>query len=169
LLDCAAEKSGICEIITEPGSANAGLLAGHFDWLDQGACFAVLPVNGREDWLALIVCVCNRQNIRAKSGMSEKDKELLNAVGRQISVSLEEARLYKETLDKTMELTHKIETIQVMNNIDKSILSSLQPQEILETDVSLIPQVVSCDRAAVNIADKKKGGFFVKDLSGHIS
>lgn len=157
----AVDNNGIGEIKLETGSEEEPL-GGHYNWIEDADTLAVLPISGREGYLGLIVCVCGRTNPKAKTGIAQRDKELLRGIGQQISVSLEEARLYKKALDKTMELSHKVETIQVMNNIDRNILSSLEPQEILETVVRLIPQVVACDRTAVNMADRKKGGWFVK-------
>ncbi|TAN62240.1 PAS domain S-box protein [bacterium] len=157
----AVDNNGIGEIKLETGSEEEPL-GGHYNWLEDAGTLAVLPIAGRDGYLGLIVCVCGRTNPKAKTDIAQRDKELLRGIGQQISVSLEEARLYKKALDKTMELSHKVETIQVMNNIDRNILSSLEPQEILETVVRLIPQVVACDRTAVNIADRKKGGWFVK-------
>ena len=46
--------------------------------------------------------------------------------------SLENAALFEESMGKTIDLSRRIEMISVMHEIDRSILSTLEPQEILE-------------------------------------
>lgn len=55
--------------------------------------------------------------------ITERDKKVMLGIAHQVSTALEQARLYKETTDKSMELSHKIETIQVMNEIEHSFNS----------------------------------------------
>ncbi|OGP18674.1 MAG: hypothetical protein A2V21_310025 [Deltaproteobacteria bacterium GWC2_55_46] len=46
-----------------------------------------------------------------------------------------------------------------MNEIDKSILSTLKPKEILEIAARMVSKIVSCDRATVALIDRERGGF----------
>ncbi|OGP18790.1 MAG: hypothetical protein A2054_05555 [Deltaproteobacteria bacterium GWA2_55_10] len=46
-----------------------------------------------------------------------------------------------------------------MNEIDKSILSTLESKEILEIAARMVSRVVPCDRATVALVDREKGGF----------
>jgi len=91
-----------------------------------------------------------------------KDKEVMEGIAHQVSTALEETRLYKECIDNTMELSHKIETIQVMHEIDRSILSTLETQEILETISSMVTRLIPADRVTVALIDRERGGFVYK-------
>ncbi len=65
----------------------------------------------------------------------------------------------KSPLRKAIELSRKIETIQVMHEIDRGILSTLESQEILETATRMVARVIPCDRVTVVLVDKEKQGF----------
>ncbi|MBM2838921.1 MAG: hypothetical protein HW415_1546, partial [Deltaproteobacteria bacterium] len=92
----------------------------------------------------------------------ERDKKIMVGISQQVSVALEQARFYKESVDKTLELSHKIETIKVMNQIDRSIHSTLKAEELLETVTRLISKVIPCDRATVSLVDMERDGFIYK-------
>ena len=93
---------------------------------------------------------------------TEKDMRIISGISNQVSIALEQARLYKESVDKTMELSHKIETIQVMHEIDRSILSTLETQEILETITSMVTRLIPAERVTVVLVDRERGGFVYK-------
>ncbi len=86
----------------------------------------------------------------------------MEGIAHQVSTALEETRLYKESIDKAMELSRKIETIQVMHEIDRSILSTLETQEILETISSMVTRLIPADRVTVALIDRERGGFVYK-------
>ncbi len=87
-----------------------------------------------------------------------RERGLVHGIGQQVSIALEEARHYKDYICKTMELTHKIKTIQTMYEIDKSILSTLDPYEVLDTAVCMTARLVPCSCAMVLLLDKERGG-----------
>ncbi|MBI1910539.1 MAG: GAF domain-containing protein [Deltaproteobacteria bacterium] len=120
---------------------------------------AVIPLIGREDYLGVLICIASGHSFKFVNGFSERDIEVMDGISHQVSIALDEARLYKESIDKTMELSRKIETIQTMHEIDKSILSTLEPQEILETAAQMIAKIIYCDRATLALVDKEKEGF----------
>lgn len=86
----------------------------------------------------------------------------MEGIAHQVSTALEETRLYKESIDKAMELSRKIETIQVMHEIDRSILSTLETQEILETISSMVTRLIPADRVTVVLISRERGGFVYK-------
>ncbi|MEK6545312.1 MAG: HD domain-containing phosphohydrolase, partial [Nitrospinota bacterium] len=94
-----------------------------------------------------------------KPDITEKDIKVMKGISNQVSTALEQARLYRESIDNAMELSRKIETIQVMNEIDRSILSTLKSNEMLETVTMMIGRLIQCDRATVVLVDKEKNGF----------
>src|SRR3989337_2262627 len=113
-----------------------------------------IPLIGKTDCLGLIIGI-----FKSPKEFTERDKKLMQGISHQVSTAIEEARLYKETVNKSMELSHKIETIQVMHEIDRSILSTLEAEEILETVTRLISKLISCDRATIALVDNERQGF----------
>lgn len=121
---------------------------------DISTLAVAIPLIGKAGTLGLIVGIYSHP-----VELTERDKKIMVGISQQASVALEQARLYKESVDKTLELSHKIETIKVMREIDRSILSTLEPQQILETATRMIAKVVPCDRATVVSVDKARQMF----------
>lgn len=126
--------------------------------MPQADCLNIIvlsPLMGKDDYLGLLVCV-----YRGLDGeLAGRDTEVMNGISHQVSIALGEARLYKESINRAMELSRKIETIQTMHEIDKYILSTLEPREILEASARMVAKLIHCDRATISLVDKEKGGF----------
>ncbi len=128
-----------------------------FSWLPGMGSMLVMPLSGRA-WVNGVLILFYKDT----KEFPEKDKKVIKGIMHQVSTALEEARLYRDSVDKAMELSHKIETVRVMREVDRSILSTLNPDEILETVVSLLGRLIPCDRATVAVADRERGGFIYK-------
>ena len=137
-------------IIEEAGNEGSSL----FPYIQGINTITIIPLSGRKDFLGFISGI-----YRKKPEITEKDMKVMQGISNQLSTALEQARLYRESLDKSMELSHKIETIQVMNDIDRSILSTFRSNEMLETVIMMIGRLIFCDRATVVLVDKEKDGF----------
>lgn len=151
--------------------------AATFDWLPDINTLVVIPLIGKKGPLGLIVGVytdasfMHRQAqherekaarpelVEGQSIFTERDMKIMQGIMHQVSVALDEAKFYKESIDKAMELSHQIETVQTMHEIDKSILSTLEPQEILETAARMVARLMPCDRVTVALVDREKKGF----------
>jgi putative nucleotidyltransferase with HDIG domain len=59
-------------------------------------------------------------------------------------------------MESSMELANKMETLKVIHEIDLSILSSLEPQQILETAIRNIARIIPCDRAEAVLLDRDR-------------
>lgn len=125
-----------------------------FPWLPDFNTVVLIPLIGKEGCLGFVGAIFTHTR-----EFTEKDMRIMNGISGQVSTALEQARLYRESVNKTMELSHKIETIQVMNEIDRSILSTLNPGEILETVVMTVSRVIPCDRVSVVLVDGERQGF----------
>jgi putative nucleotidyltransferase with HDIG domain/PAS domain S-box-containing protein len=104
--------------------------------------------------------------IKVETPFGDKEKTILKGIVYQIVSALENASLYREALEKTMDLNRRIETISAMHSIDREILSTLESQEILENTVKIIGRIISCDRASVTLVDKEMEGFIYKSGFG---
>lgn len=128
--------------------------AGIFGWIGEARTIFVIPLIGRYGYQGLLMGIhINR------SEFDERERKVMKGISQHVSLALEDARLYKESIDKSMELSHKIETIQVMHEIDKNILSTLKPSGVLEIAIRMVSRVIPCDRAAIALLDKERGGF----------
>src|SRR3989304_2082382 len=95
----------------------------YFPYLPDINTAAVIPLISKTDYLGLIIGVYVGTDLKSVPKFTDRNKKLMQGISHQVSTAIEEARLYKETVNKSMELSHKIETIQVMHEIDRSILS----------------------------------------------
>jgi PAS domain S-box-containing protein len=115
--------------------------------------FVVIPLIGKTDFLGLIIAGYKLDKV-----FTERDRKLVEGLSRQISLALDDAQLYRTAMDRSLELNHKIETLQVIHEIDRSILSSLEPNEILETTTRNISRIVPCERAVILLVDRERRG-----------
>jgi putative nucleotidyltransferase with HDIG domain len=141
-------------IISDDNASLSNLHSAFFSWIPNIKAISLIPLIGKEGYLGLIIGVYNN-TVKTE----ERDIKIMNGIARQVSIALEDARLYRESLNKSIELSQKIETIQVMNEIDRSILSTLKSQEILETIIMMIARLIPCDRATIALVDKERQGF----------
>jgi len=124
-------------------------------WMKGFESLALIPLKGRKRLLGLLVGLYRKQKT-----FEERDHIIMRGISNQVSIAIEEAKLYKESIEKTMELSRKIETIQVMHEIDRSVLSTIDRQEILNTAVRMIKKVVlNCDASAIVLTSKDAGCF----------
>ncbi|MBI5375280.1 MAG: response regulator [Candidatus Schekmanbacteria bacterium] len=125
------------------------------EWLNDAKEIEIIPLlNISKQRLGLLINV-----YREHREITERGGKLIQTISDEVSQSLEQTRLFSDTMHKTMELSHKIETIQVMHDIDKSILSTLSPEEILETSTRIIGKIIPCDKTTIFLIDKEKKSF----------
>ncbi len=115
------------------------------DVLGKSCAIALIPITYRGAYLGFILAVYRDGD----KEINERDLELMKGFAGQASVAIDEARLYRESITRTMDLSRKIMTIRILNEIDRSILSALSVEEILETASSMISRLVQCDGADV--------------------
>ncbi len=113
--------------------------------LEDLSTMAIIPITYRGAYLGIIL-VAYRGGARV---MDERDMELMKGFAGQASVAIDEARLYRESINRTMDLSRKIMTIRILNEIDRSILSAPSVEEILETAARMLSRLVQCDGADV--------------------
>ncbi|HBG46494.1 MAG TPA: hypothetical protein DDW94_05830 [Deltaproteobacteria bacterium] len=147
-----ADKGPVVEIFD-------GDVPAPFDWIPGLGTLVLIPLIRKEEWLGVLLCLYSGDRPRYAPGLTDRDREVLGGISYQVSTALDEAKLYRESIDKALDLSRKAETIRVMNEIDKSILSTLKPKEILEIAARMVSKIVSCDRATVALIDRERGGF----------
>lgn len=128
-------------------------------WISGLDAVIVIPLIRKDEVLGMLLCVYTGVDSRYSSGLTNRDRDVLGGISYQVSTALDEAKLFKESIDKTIELSRKVETIQIMHEIDKSILSTLEPKQILEITAVMVSKLINCDRATIALVDKERGGF----------
>ncbi|MBI5196546.1 MAG: PAS domain S-box protein [Nitrospirae bacterium] len=78
-----------------------------------------------------------------------KDVALLKGLADGLGIALQNSKLYKESNERLMELSNKIETIKTMAQLDREILSNIDKAGILRAATALTSRVIPCERAAV--------------------
>ncbi len=117
-----------------------------------------IPILGSTGVLGFI----DAERIGIPRPFGEKEEKFLRGVAHQLAVGLDNVRLYKEMRDKTIELTQRVETLRVMNEIDKSILASSDAREVLETVAQMVVSLIPCDRVTVGLVAQGREGFEYK-------
>ncbi|MDP2689370.1 MAG: GAF domain-containing protein, partial [Deltaproteobacteria bacterium] len=126
-------------------------------WVEGINTAVVFPLLGREGYLGLLLGIYAGEKNLPEFG--ERDREVWDGISFQVSTALDEARLYKESIDRTMELSRKVETIRTMHEIDTAILSAVHPEGILDTAARMVGKAVFCDRATIALVDREKECF----------
>lgn len=90
---------------------------------------------------------------------TEKGIKLIKDMAAKAAMSVSHMRLYDETLDTAIKLAKRVDTILMLDEINKAISSSLSREKILETAIHGIERTVSC--AMVAIIQEEKNGFAV--------
>ncbi|MDP2166828.1 MAG: GAF domain-containing protein [Thermodesulfovibrionales bacterium] len=89
---------------------------------------------------------------------SEKDKYILKGITSNTAIAVENARLYKESIEMAADLARRMETIRTTYEIDRAILSSLNRKEILEVATKNTQRIIPADKViTVQINDKEAG------------
>jgi putative nucleotidyltransferase with HDIG domain len=90
---------------------------------------------------------------------TEKGIKLIKDMAANAALSVSHMRLYDETLDTAIKLAKRVDTILMLDEINKAISSSLSREKIFETAIKGIGRTVSC--TMVVIIQVEKSGFAV--------
>lgn len=125
----------------------------HQEPLELGPALVISLVSG--DRLIGFLLVGYQQPRR----LTERELAVAKGIADQLALFLVNADLYREASERAMQLAHRMETLQVMHEIDRSILSTLERGEILETATLLLGRLIPCDRCTVVQVEQEAGGF----------
>jgi len=85
----------------------------------------------------------------AVGSVAKTDIALLKGLADGIAIAIQNSRLYRESVERLMELSSKMETIKTMAHLDREILSNIDRNTILNVATALVNRVIPCDRAAI--------------------
>lgn len=147
------QKAGF--IVTPLSNAEyVGMETKSLGWINNINTMVVIPLLGKTGSLGLLINIYKQPRT-----FNERDRKIIDGISRQVSLALEESQSYQMAMEWGMDLAHKVETIQVIHEIDRSILSSLEREEILNTAIRSIERIIPCDRVIILLIDKERGGF----------
>ncbi|HWR57572.1 MAG TPA: HD domain-containing phosphohydrolase [Thermodesulfovibrionales bacterium] len=104
----------------------------------------VAPIQFRNEIRGAVVAY-----YRTLSPIHRREVELLKGLADGIAIALQNSRLYRESVERMMELSGKIETIETMAELDREILSTIDRNAILKTATLLINRVIPSERTAI--------------------
>lgn len=104
--------------------------------------------------------------IAEADNFDDTDVKLIDAISRYASIGTENQMLHMEGLESRVGLVHEIETLHLMYEIGKEILSNLKTDEIVETVVQMIRRIIPCDGATVALFDSDRNVFHVSTSWG---
>ncbi len=143
-------KAGVPQVLN-----GEGVLPRDFLKLDRVIRSVVaMPFRSNEGYLGLILGL-HTDELRFK----QREVALLKGIHHQISIALEEARLFRQSIEKTIELSNRVEMISVMHEIDKTLLSTLNRADMLGTTACMIERILHAENVSVCIVDRERSGF----------
>jgi putative nucleotidyltransferase with HDIG domain len=83
-------------------------------------------------------------------------ESLLSGIASIAGMGFESIRLNKHFIEIEGNLMHKIETLHLINEIGKEMLSSLKTKDIVGSVVQLIRRVIPCDGAMIAFVDENE-------------
>lgn len=90
---------------------------------------------------------------------SAKDQRILKGITAITSTAVENAMLYRESIDMSADLARKMETIRTTYEVDRAILSSLNRKEILDVTLNNIQRIIPADKMGIVYNDSEKGAY----------
>lgn len=129
------------------------------DWVDNASIIALLPLVGKREYQGMIVCICFGGEKYYSDCLSERKKGLMQAVAHQASIALENARHYKESINRAMELSRKVETIETISTISKEILSTHDLDIVMAHTARMVSRLVPCDWLRIIELDRVREEF----------
>ncbi|PKO17723.1 MAG: hypothetical protein CVU39_04370 [Chloroflexi bacterium HGW-Chloroflexi-10] len=78
----------------------------------------------------------------------------------QAAVALENARLFEESMRRTLELDERSQRLALLNRFSTDVTATLDAGHILQLTVERMLVAFSCDQAAVILLENEKAGFY---------
>jgi PAS domain S-box-containing protein/putative nucleotidyltransferase with HDIG domain len=92
-----------------------------------------------------------------------KDERILKGITSITSTAVDNAMLYRESIDMSADLARKMETIRMTYEVDRAILSSLNRQEILDVTLNNIQRIIPADKMGIVYHDSERGAYLYEN------
>lgn len=118
---------------------------------------SIIPLQVKDQVVGFII-----RGFRTPKSFLSKEKTIMEGIGYQLGLALNNAYLYRESIEKTLEISHQMQTIEVMHEIDRSILALCDRIEILKKVSHMLGQLIPCDGIIILLVDNELNGFRYK-------
>ncbi|MBI4824232.1 MAG: GAF domain-containing protein [Nitrospirae bacterium] len=103
--------------------------------------------------------------VEKKEQFSQKDKSILRGIISTSSIAVENAKLYKDSIEISSDLARRVETIRTTYEIDRTILSTLNRKEILEVVAKNTQRIIPADKViTIELNDEDTGYIYRSGL-----
>ncbi|MBI1921372.1 MAG: GAF domain-containing protein [Geobacter sp.] len=92
--------------------------------------------------------------------------DFVEGVANLVAVSLDNIGLYEDSMGQSIDLAKKMETITVMHEIDRHILSTLSRNEILDAVTANVQRVIPYDSLSIALFDQVQNTFVIAATAG---
>ena len=87
------------------------------------------------------------------SAFTENDLTLISSLAQQTTLTIENARLYQESVQRAIDLDHRTETLSILNRLSNELSGSLDVAQILDYAVKEFLQLMNCSSTSVLLLD----------------
>jgi HD-GYP domain-containing protein (c-di-GMP phosphodiesterase class II) len=99
---------------------------------------------------------------------TQMEIDFVEGVANIAAVSLDNIGLYEDSMGQSLDLARKMETITVMHEIDRHILSTLSRDEILDAVTANVQRVIPYDSLSIALFDRERNMFAMAATAGEI-
>lgn len=135
-------------------ASSSDLLSAEFKELAFGTLF-ILPIETGEGVMGAFM-------VEKKGQFSQKDKNILKGIISTTSIAVENANLYKDSIEISSDLARRVETIRTTYEIDRTILSTLNRKEILEVVAKNTQRIIPADKVITIELNEEDTGYIYK-------
>jgi len=128
-----------------------------------------IPLTNKVHELVGVLQVLNKTS----GEFDESDLSLLKALGSQITVAIENNKLYQKLLEKNVELVRLSDELQrkyfeldLLYDIEKSISQSRSLDELLNTIIVKAVSIIGAEAGSIMLLDEDGGNLYFKDAVG---
>ncbi len=147
----AIDRTRKREIVLIDNAVDSDLLPREYREVFQAGSLIVIPISFRGQVLGGIL-----GDYRTVKSIEQKNISLLTGLANGIGIALQNSRLYRESVERLMELSTRVETIKALSQFDREILASLDRNMILRIAPVLISKIIPCDRVAITRRDEDR-------------
>lgn len=139
------------EMVVAGDASGTGLINGGVVGLFRNESAVMVPISFRGKVVGGIYA-----DNKSGKAVEQKEMSLLKGLADGITIALQNSRLYRESVERLMELSGKVETIKTMAQLDKEILSNIDKGTILRTATALVNRVIPSERTSIVLREGQR-------------
>ncbi len=89
---------------------------------------------------------------------TQEHRQIATTFASQAAVALENARLYHESLNRTLELDQRSQRLEMLNRLSAALIATLEPEHILQVATQELGRAIQCSGVSVVLFDADGAG-----------